>query len=177
MTPLEIAGVVTGALSVWFAARQNWLTWPIGLVNIAAFLVMFWHAKLYSDVLLHCVYLGLTVYGWLMWGQTKDELKVTRESSWGLWAWCVAVGTLAMGNILSHTDAAFPYLDSFVASMSILANWLMSRKVLECWLVYIVSDVVAISIYAAKGLDLTAALYLLYLVLCVKGYRSWRASV
>lgn len=177
MTPIEIAGVITGALSVWFAARQNWLTWPIGLVNVAAFIVMFWRAHLYSDVLLHVVYLGLTIYGWLMWGQTKDELKVTSESP-GFWSWwLVAAGTLAMGNIFSQTDAAYPYLDSFVASMSILANWLMSRKVLQCWLVYIVSDIVAISIYAAKGLDLTAALYLLYLILCIKGYQSWKRSV
>lgn len=178
MTPLEIAGVVTGALSVWFAARQNWLTWPIGLVNIAAFLVMFWHEKLYSDVLLHCVYLGLTAYGWSNWG-TKDELKVIRLAHfWPYWVVIVLTILSSLGTFLAIcTDAAFPYLDSFVAGMSILACYLMSRKALECWLIYVVSDVVAISIYAVKGLDLTAALYLLYLVLCVKGYRSWRASV
>ncbi len=178
MNWVEIIGVTTGALSVWLAARQNWLTWPVGLVNVALFVVMFSRAALYSDVLLHVAYLGLSVYGWVKWG-TKDELKVTRMDAdlWWLAGLNVVGGTILLAAITDALGSSYPLLDSLVTCLSLLACYLMSRKVLESWLIYIVSDIVAIAIYLAKGLNLTAALYTLYLVLCIQGYRSWKRSV
>lgn len=177
MNWIEIIGVITGALSVWLAARQSWWTWPVGLVNVALFVVMFARAALYSDVLLHVAYLGLSVYGWVKWG-TKGELKVTRHRfPWDMWAWIVFAATATLGETMKHMGSACAYLDAFVAVMSIVASYLMSRKVLESWVIYIVSDVVAIGIYLVKGLNLTAALYTLYLVLCIQGYRSWKRTL
>ncbi len=178
MNWIEVIGVTTGALSVWLAARQSWWTWPVGLVNVALFIVMFTRATLYADVLLHVAYLGLSVYGWVTWG-TKGELKVMRLDPY---AWLFVVegvffGTAMLTGLMTMLGSACALADSFVAVMSLVACYLMSRKVLESWLIYAVSDVVAIVIYLAKGLTLTAALYAFYLVLCVLGYRAWRRTL
>lgn len=190
MNLIEITGVLTGALSVWLAARLDWLTWPVGLVNVLCFIVLFSHAGLYPDVGLHIIYLGLSIYGWVKWDDRQDELKVTSEvDTWQAWqhsamslyiGWSIPIiaATVSIGSLFYvFTNASYPYLDSFVTVMSILGCYLLSRKIIECWIIYIISDIVAIGIYTAKGLPWVAALYGLYLVLCIKGYREWRRAL
>lgn len=181
MSLVEIIGCITGLLSVWYATRQNAATWTIGIVNLLAFIVMFARAGLYPDVLLHACYLGLSVYGLAKWGKTPETLPVRHWIFFDRWPlstihgflWC----WLFMGVLFSLINAAYPYADSLVTCLSLLACWLMSRKVLESWLVYIVSDVIAIGIYTLKGLYLTAGLYVVYIALCVVGYRAWRSTL
>lgn len=180
MSIWEIVGVISGLLSVWYATKQSALTWTIGIVNLVCFVVMFASARLYADVLLHVVYLGLSIYGLAKWGGKPTDLRVSRVF-WDDGPLVVMIGLigawLLMGTLFSRTAAVYPYADSLVTCLSLLACYLMSRKVLESWLVYIVSDVIAIGIYELKGLHLTAALYVIYIVMCVVGYRSWRKTL
>lgn len=181
MILLESIGVISGLLSVWLATRQNWWTWPIGIANLACFIYLFATNKLYPDAALHVIYLGLSVYGWVKW-RDRVEAKVGRvyddkDSRWlpvGNSVFFSLFCAWGLGNLLSMvTDTAYPHADTFVLCMSVIACWFMARKWIESWIIYIISDIVAISIYHAKGLDLTAGLYLVYLVLCIKGYREW----
>ncbi len=178
MSVWEVVGVISGLASVWYATRQNGLTWSIGIVNLVCFIVMFAGERLYADVLLHVTYLGLSIYGLLKWGGKPNDLPVTRHLyRIDLWTLVFMIGTLGLAAIMRHIGAAYPIADSIVTCLSLLACYLMSRKVLDSWLVYIVSDIIAIGVYEMKGLHLTAALYLVYIGLCVMGYRAWRKTL
>ena len=181
MSPWEVWGAITGLISVWLTVKQNVWCWPIGIANVLCWIVMFTQAKLYADVGLQAVYFVLSIYGWWAWlnpGAGKIELPVRR---FPLWAWLPTLalqiaGTAALGGYLSTTDAAFPWVDSGTTVASLIAQWMLTKKILENWAIWIVADVVMIVMYAMKGLWLTSAIYVVFLVMCVQGHREWTRS-
>lgn len=179
-TALEIVTTTTGLLSVWFTARQNIWAWPIGLVNVACFFFMFLDVKLYADMMLQVVFFVLSVYGWIVWLTKREGAKVrpTRSIGAGL---AVTLGVLAVVVTLSwgyllhtHTDASIPYADAFVATLSLIAQYLLSSKILQNWLVWIAVDVLSIGLYAYKELYALAFLYVIFLGIATSGYISWK---
>ena len=183
MSPLELLAAVTGAISVWLSVRQNIWSWPTAIVNVVLYALVFREAKLYADMGLQVVYAVLSVYGWYEWlygGQGRTPLHVTRTSP-PLAARLVlitATGSALLGTLLHRTtDAALPYMDSFLSSTSLVAQWMMTRKKLENWLVWIFVDVLYVGMFIFKGLYLTAGLYAVFLVLAVRGYVDWRRSM
>lgn len=187
MNLYEITGVVFGLACVWLTTRQSIWNWPLGLANVSAFIVMFYNVKLYPDMWLHVVYFFMGIYGWAKWGmgsinwkEPKQKLPVTKikDSEIIAWCWVLPLSIIAMGHFFStHTQADAPYVDSAIAVLSLIANWYLCRKVLESWLIWMVVDVIAISLYTYKGLYLTAGLYMVYLILCVIGYKSWKKEL
>jgi nicotinamide mononucleotide transporter len=182
VNPYEIVGVTFGVVAVWLTTRQNVWCWPTGLVNVGLFIVVFAQARLYADMALQVVYVGACLYGWHAWlhgGRDHGTLPVSRTPSrarlfFGLGGTLFGAG---LGFILArHTDAALPFLDSFLASFSLVAQWMQTRKWLETWLVWIVVDVVYVGMYVFKGLFLTAGLYGVFLGLAVLGLREWTRS-
>ena len=183
MSLVEIVAVAFGLLAVWLTTRQSIWCWPAGLVQVVLFLFVFWDAKLYSDVILHAVYVVLQVYGWVYWkygGKDRAGIPVSRlpPITAGAWAGVIAAGTFTWGyGMASFTDAALPYWDAGIAVASLVAQYLMTRKYVENWVVWMAVDVVAVGVYGAKELYLTAGLYALFLVLCVLGLVSWVKSM
>lgn len=182
MDPLETVAVAFGIVSVWLSTREHMASWPTAIVNVALYFVVFRDAKLYADMGLQVIYLLLSCYGWYEWrfgGANRTTLPVsraTRQHALTLAALGV-VGTGVLGTMLARTtDAALPYLDSATATTSLLAQWMMTRKLLENWLVWVAVDVVYVGMFLAKGLTLTAGLYAVFLVLAASGYRQWLAS-
>ena len=179
MTTLEVLAVILGLACVGLTVRQHVACWPTGLAMVALYIVVFYRARLYSDMLLQVVYVALQLYGWHAWvkrGPRRTGLAVSRLPRHTAAAWAVVclVGTAALGTVMHlRTDAALPYLDAFATTASLIAQWLLGRKVLESWLVWIVVDVVSIGMYLAKELHLTAALYAVFLILSFQGYRAW----
>lgn len=180
---VEWIGVVTGLISVWLTVRENIWCWPIGIVSVGALLVVFFEAKLYADMGLQAVFIILSIYGWYEWlygGKNSGELRVSSASLKLklLLAAIALAGTAAMGYALSKwTDAALPYWDSTMTVLSLIAQWMMAKKLLESWLVWIAVDLLSIGIYFAKGLYPTLLLYTVYLVLATLGYIEWRKSL
>lgn len=180
---IEATAVVFGFLAVWLTVRQHIACWPAGLVQVTLYVVIFYDARLYSDLILHVIYIGVQAYGWYHWlhgGRNDGALRVTRLSvPWIVgWALVCVAGTAAWGTAMaSWTDASFPYGDAFTTVTSLVAMWLQARKHLETWVFWILVDVVAIGIYLAKALFLTSGLYLAFLVLCVLGFRAWRRAL
>lgn len=179
---VEFFGVVTGFVGVWLTTRRNVWCWPVGLVNVLLFLVVFADARLYADASLQVVYVVLLSYGWWFWlrgGEDHHAAPVTRLSRarFATLAGLVLVATVGAGFALSRfTDADLPYWDSFTTAASLVAQWLQARKILENWIVWIVADVVYVGMYLVKGLELTAVLYASFLVLAVIGWRAWRPA-
>jgi nicotinamide mononucleotide transporter len=180
---LELFAATIGALSVWLSVRQNIWSWPTAIVNVVLYAIVFYQAKLYADMGLQVIYAVLSVYGWYEWrygGEGRTELRVTRTSPQlgALLTLIALAGSVVLGTLLQHaTDAALPYMDSFLSSSSLVAQWMMTKKKLENWLVWILVDVLYVGMFVFKGLHLTAGLYTVFLALAVKGYLDWRRSI
>jgi nicotinamide mononucleotide transporter len=182
MSPIEIVAVIAGFLCVYFTIKENIWCWPTGLLQVTLYIFVFYQAKLYSDVLLHIIYVFMNLYGWYFWlhgGKLRKEARITRLSPAWLSA-CIAgavAGTLLLGWFMaSRTDAALPYADAFTTVFSLAAQWLLSRKKLENWHFWIAVDVIAIGVYFTKDLYLTGVLYIAFLIMATAGLLRWRRS-
>jgi len=180
---LELLAAVSGLLCVWLTVRQNIWCWPIGLIQIIVYLYIFWTVKLYSDVLLQVVFLVLQFHGWHNWlhgGKDRKELDISLLSSRGraLWATAALVGTALLGAAMHRwTDATLPYWDAGATALSLIAQWLMNRKKLESWWLWITVDILSVGIYLAKNLYWTAGLYTVFLVMATLGLLEWRKTL
>ena len=183
MNPIEIVAAVFGVISVFLSVRQNIWSWPTAIVNVGLYVFVFYESKLYADTGLQVIYVVLNAYGWYHWlygGKNRTELPVSRTSP-RLGAFLVGLGlagTALIGTLLAQkTDAALPYMDAMTTSTSLVAQWMMTRKLLENWIVWVSVDVIYIGMYIYKSLYVTAALYLVFLILSAMGYFQWRASL
>ena len=183
LNPLEVIASLLGLVSVGLTVRQNVLCWPIGIVMVALFTIVFARERLYADAGLQVVFLVLQVYGWYEWlhgGKGASELPVTRTTPSTLLGLLVlgAAGTAALGTALARwTNQDLSYLDSAVAVYSLVAQGLLARKKIENWLLWIAIDVLAVGIYAWKHLYATAVLYGIFCFMAAAGYRAWRRSL
>lgn len=179
----EVLGFGTGALSVWLAARQNVLNWPLGLLNVAVLGLVFLESRLYADAALQVVFVALQGYGWWAWrhGSREHGALSVSTTSRPEWLGLIAAGLLAtasLGWLLHrHTDSTVPFWDASTTSLSLLAIYGQSRKRVESWWLWIAVDLVYIPLYAAKQLYLTSLLYVVFLGLCVLGLRAWRRAL
>lgn len=150
---------------------------------VLLYLVIFYQARLYSDMGLQVIYVGLQAYGWRQWhcgGHDKSQLTVTRLGTLAAIGWSITAGLVIAGlgwTMRTYTDASLPYWDATTTVLSLVAQYLMARKILESWAVWIVVDVLAIGIYYVKDLHLTAGLYAVFLILAAIGYIAWKTSL
>ena len=183
MSSLELFAAVLGALSVYLSVRQNIWSWPTAIVNVVVYALVFYRARLYADMGLQVIYALLSLYGWYEWlygGEDRTALQVSRTTSElaGRLAVIGLAGAGALGLLLrGATDAALPFLDSFLSSTSLVAQWMMTRKKVENWLVWIGVDVLYVGMFTYKHLYITAVLYLVFLVLAFRGWIDWRRSL
>ncbi len=178
MNPIEIAGFVTGALSVWLAVRQNPWNWPFGVANAVCFLILFWEARLYGDMALQVLFIVICLLGWYRWlfgGAGHSRLRVTRITRMGALAYAGvgAIATALFTPYLRSVGDASPLLDALTTVLSVEAQYLMTRKVIEHWWVWMAADVIYIWLYASRHLYLTSLLYVVFFAMCVIGLRDW----
>lgn len=179
---MELVASACGLACVYLTARRQMACWPTGLVMVVLYAIIFYEAKLYSDMLLQVVYVFLQLYGWWAWlrgGPDGGPLVVTRIQPLAGLAWLGvgAVATAVWGTVMaSQTDASYPYVDAGAAVASLIAQWWLGRKILESWWMWIAVDVVSIGLYWAKSLYLTMGLYAVFLVLAIWGCREWRRA-
>jgi len=185
LTPdwIEVAGFLTGAVNVWLLARQNIWNWPVALINNAIYLTVFLRAGLYGDAGLQVLYALFGIYGWWNWlhaSAATQPLHVQRLTE-KQWRWLGAAtiagaGTLALF-LARATDSTVPAGDGVTTALALAATWCQSRKYLECWWLWIAADIIYIPLYGYKHLWLTAALYGIFMALCVVGLRSWKREL
>ena len=161
---LEVIAAAFGVISVYLSTRQNIWSWPTAIVNVALYTVVFYQGRLYGQMGLQPIYLALSVYGWYQWlhgGEQHTELRVSRASPrlLGALAALNLVLWLALAAVLRQTDAALPWLDALLTTTSLVAQWMMTRKILENWLIWIAVDVVYVPMFVSQGLYATAVLY------------------
>ena len=178
----EAWGFATGGACVWLVVREHLWNWPIGLANNVVFFVLFFQSRLYADMGLQVIYFALGVYGWRLWlngGRTFDRLPVTRttRTEWIILACAVPLGTWALREILIRVSGAAPFWDSLTTVLSLAAQYLLCRKRVENWFLWIIADVIYVPLYLSRDLPLTALLYAVFLTMCLIGLREWRRSL
>jgi nicotinamide mononucleotide transporter len=183
MSITEVLGFVTGALCVLLAVREHVWNWPVGMANNIFFLVLFWHSKLYADGSLQVIYLLIAIYGWWLWlfgGESRSELTVseTGTKDAALLAVAAIALTLAIYYVLrTFTDSTVPMGDALTTGLSLVAQYMLGRKLIENRAVWITADVIYIALYWYKHLYLTSGLYAIFICMCVVGYSQWRRSL
>jgi nicotinamide mononucleotide transporter len=180
---IEWIAAIAGAISVYLSARQKIWSWPTAIVNVSLYTVIFYRSGLYSDMGLQVVYLLLSIYGWYQWlhgGANHGRLRVSRASHRVLGTAAI-VGVIFWLSLARYTstlpNVSLPHLDAGLTTLSLVAQWMMTRKMLENWILWIVADLVYVPMYVYKELHVTAGLYATFLVLAVMGFVQWRRSL
>ena len=185
-SPWELIGAASGLLCVWLIIRENIWNWPVGLAYALVSLLVFYKARLYSDLVLHVFYVFMNGYGWYYWLRgagargSEGRLVVARLSmrSASLLGVATLIGIIAMGWLFDYyTDADLAYWDSTTTVMSFAAMWMAAHKYIENWFVWLVVDVLATGIYIFKGIWPYAVLYGLYIPMAVWGWMAWSRSM
>ena len=179
---LETLAVILGIAYIVLAMRENSLCWYCAFASTALYVWIFGDVSLYMESALNVYYMGMAVYGWFLWrrgGEQKAGVRIVRwPVSRHLQIVCVTVIlSLVSGYLLSeHTDAHRPFVDSLTTWSSVLATFMVAKKVLENWLYWILINTISIFLFIERDLDQTAAMFSLYLLLSVLGYMTWQKS-
>jgi nicotinamide mononucleotide transporter len=179
-SPWEAVAALTGLAYLLLAVRRNLLCWLCAFVSTSIYLVLFARAGWYMQSLLQVFYLAMAVYGFIDWRKGRTAAGEVVIRSWTpTWHVTVAIAVVAAsavnGWLLAHyTNAAAPYVDSFVTWGSVVTTWMVARRVIENWLYWVVVDGVAAWLYFSQGLLATTLLFLIYLGIVVRGYFVWR---
>ncbi|MFL6549702.1 MAG: nicotinamide riboside transporter PnuC [Povalibacter sp.] len=180
-SPWEAIAAALGLAYLLLAVRRNLLCWICAFVSTAIYLVIFARASLYMQSALQVFYLVMAVVGFLDWRKGRDEsgevlIRHWRGSQHLAAFGAVMLATAINGWSLAHTDAASPYVDSFVTWASVVTTWMVARRVIENWLYWIVVDAIAAWLYYSQGLLVTTVLFVIYLGIVVHGYFAWRTE-
>ena len=179
MSHWETTAVLLGVAYLVLAMRQSQWCWYAAFGSTAIFSWLFLDVSLLMESALNVYYLAMAVYGWLAWRNGTGDQPELPVQRWGLAQHGVAIGgvvliSLISGWLLTHnTHAALPYLDSFTTWGAVLTTWMVTRKVLENWLYWVVIDAAAVYLYIDRGLYLTAVLMAFYVVLASAGFFIW----
>ncbi len=184
-TTIEVFGAVTGLLYIFFSIRQNILLWPLGIFTSAFYIYVFFTTRFYADMSLQFYYLAISAYGWYHWwrggeNQVKDKLPVTRLRGRQL-LWIIGSILLLFAVITwilkNYTDSDVYVGDAFTTAASIVATWMLARKILEHWIIWIIVDAISCALYVYKGLYPTVILFVVYTLMAVKGYIEWKRAL
>lgn len=181
---VEIIGTLSGLLFLYLEIKQNKWLWPVGLLTSVMYIYVFFVAKLYADMSLQFYYVFISIYGWILWsrgkGQDEKELPVVSlhlNLGLKLLAASIVIYALIAFILVRFTDGSVPYWDAFTTALSIVATWMLARKILEQWLVWILVNSVSLGLYIYKDLNFTAVLFFFYTTMAVVGYLQWKKDM
>jgi nicotinamide mononucleotide transporter len=185
---IELIGALLGLLYIFFSIRQHIFTWPTGLFTSLLYITVFFRSGFYADMGLQVYYAGISIYGWYYWlkgGRMKlnspgDQAPVQRMPKKmipGSIAVTFVLYLIILIILLQFTDSTVPYMDSLTTALSITATWMLAKKMIEHWLVWIFVDLVSAGLYMYKDLWPTVVLFIIYTVMAVLGYKEWKKDL
>jgi len=179
---IETLGFLSGVVCVWLIVEENVWNWPVGIANNVFYVVVFWRARLFADMSLQFVYIALGVLGlyrWVRGSRGEKALTISRitKSSALLTALFAGACITCLTIYLRRVQDAAPFLDACTAVLSICAQYLLTKKILENWWLWILTDSISVGLYLYKSLTLTALLYLIFLTMCITGLIQWRRTL
>ncbi len=186
---VELIGTLFGLISVYLASRANILTWATGIINELFLFILFFQVQLYADMFLQVYFFIVTLYGWYNWKQKTKQNSIT-STGFKIKIWItgiIFIGTALSGFLFSNihlfipqyftTPASYPYADSLVMVLSIIATVLLARKKIETWYFWIAVDIICIFLFFKKGIVFLAMEYLIFLGLATYGLWNWKKQM
>ena len=182
---VELLGAILGLFYIFFSIRQHILTWPIGLLTSVFYVIIFFQSGFYADMGLQVYYVIISIYGWYFWLKGKrpdnsEKIPVKRCRNI-LWLKIIGVTALIFFIILfilkNFTNSTVPVMDSLTTAFSITATWMLARKYIEHWIIWIFVDIVSAGLYIYKNLWPTVILFLVYTVMAFLGFIEWKKDL
>ena len=180
-TILEVLGFVTGLCYLWYEYHASASLWIFSIIMPMIGMVLYFNKGIYADFAINIYYFLIAIYGYVAWTfnfskKQKEELPISRIKLRAAVVCAVVAAVLWLGIsyvLRTYTDSTVPYIDAFTTSLSIVAMWMLARKYVEQWLVWIVVDAVSAGLYLYKGIPFYCVLYAIYTVVAYFGYRRW----
>ena len=181
---LQIVGTLLGLLYLWLEYKANIWVWIVGAIMPMVHGVLYLNSGIYADAAMQLYYVAAGIYGLFVWlrGQKRGEKRLDIQHTHKEWIFPLVLVYVVLHISLyflltEFTDSRVPFFDSMSTALSIVAMWMLSRKLVEQWLVWLVVDMISVGLYLYKGIPITAMLYTLYCALAVAGYMRWRKQV
>ena len=184
---IEILGTIVGLVYLWQEYHASIYLWITSIIMPAIYLYIYYNAGLYADFGINIYYLVIALYGWLAWryrfsftkrsGRNEDELSIShisRNTALRLALIFLAAWAIISYILINYTNSTVPFSDAFTTALSIVGMYMLARKYLEQWWVWLVVDIASGALYIYKELFFTAALYTLYAIIAIFGYRKWK---
>jgi len=181
---IEIVGAVLSLIYLYLSIEQKVSLWFFGIISSLFYIVVFFQTKFYADMSLQFYYVVISIYGWVNWKhwkpETGEELPATQMSKRLLLQLCIATTLIYLVYYLvlaRFTDSTIPKADSLVGALSVVGTWMLARKLIENWIVWIVADGLCVGLYIYKGLYPTAILFIIYTIMSIVGYMQWKKTL
>jgi len=185
--PVELSGTILSFIYLYFSVQRKVLMWFFGIVSSALYVHVYFSENLYADMSLYVYYLIVSLYGWYFWlygndSSSSEPVKITTVGKNLFFkltgAFFIIYGILLFALLflpdkIGLSPSSLPYLDAFTSAASVVATWMLARKMLEQWLLWIFVDIVSLGMYLSKGMNITAFLFLVYALVAVWGYMEW----
>ncbi|WP_430932680.1 nicotinamide riboside transporter PnuC [Saccharicrinis sp. 156] len=184
---VEWFGFVTALVYLYFSINQRIWLWPMGILSSAFYIAVFFDARLYADMVLQVYYLVVSILGWIMWRRRQVEEHASKIQinkldknmtlklllSFGVLYVVLAYVLIEVPPWVGIASSDLPYWDAFTTAASFVATWMLAKKLIDQWLIWIVVDFVSMGMYIYKGLYVTAILFFVYTIMAIWGYLSW----
>lgn len=179
---LEIIGVFFGLISVWYAKKNNIWVYPTGMISTAIFVYLLFKWALLGDMIINAYFFIMSAYGWYFWSKKEYEIIVHPVTVTGPKEYKRAIGLFVASllfifwvyQVFDKWKDWTAYVDSFTTAIFFVGMWLMARRKIEHWIFWIVGDIISIPLYFYKGLTLTSFQYIIFTLIAIYGYRSWK---
>jgi len=150
---LELFAVIMNIISVIYAKQNNILVYPTGLIGTGIFVYILFNFSLLGDMIINGYFFIMSIYGWYYWSRKKDEVLINQFDKWNSWT---------------------AYVDTITTAIFFVAMWLMAKRKVESWIFWIIGDIITVPLYFYKGLTISSIQYLIFTVLAILGYLSWK---
>ncbi len=182
---IELLGAIFGTIYIYFSIKQKILTWPTGLLTSILYVYVFFSSKFYADMSLQLYYVGISIYGWIYWIKGKKTVstkkvavtQITKHTLLLLIPITATIYFIILQILLNYTDSPVPYMDSLTTAFSIVATWMLARKIIEHWIIWVFVDLFSAGLYIYKELWPTTILFVIYTGMAVLGYIQWKKDL
>jgi len=182
---VETLGTIASLIYLFLSIKQNIWCWSFGIISAIAYIIVFFTAKFYATMGLQFYYVGISIYGWYFWlhgnksNGTKDlpVVRLSKKLSYILLLISICLFIVIAFVLNNFTDSPIPYWDAFTTSLSIIATWMIAKKILEHWIIWVVVDIVSIGLYINQALNITVFLFVVYTIMAVVGFIQWKKSL
>lgn len=182
---LEITAIIFGLLSVWYAKKNNILVFPTGIINTAIYTYLLWKWELLGDMIINSYYVIMSFYGWYHWTRKKEseiefpiDKATKKELNWSLFIFISSIIFVVL--VYTHFNKLTSwtaYVDTLTTGIFFAGMWLMVKRKIENWILWIVGDIISIPLYFCKGYTFTSIQYIIFTIIAVYGYLEWRKII